>query len=483
MFSGAAGSEIMLNFADMLEKLGQLIIDAAEILCGYPLFFLLIGGGLYLFISSGAVSIRRLPAALRELRKKPTGTGDTGQISSVQALASVVAATVGLGNIAGVAIALVMGGPGAIFWMWVSALVGMATKYHEGVLAIMYKGKDDRGNPQGGPMHIIEQGLGRRWRPLGRFFAIAGLFGTLCIMNANQLTEAFMTTFTRPEAIEGSAFISTLGGWTGLDNVRVCRLLFGMAIAVVVGVVILGGIKRIARVATVMVPFMVGLYFLMVLFIIITNIEGVPAVFGRIFSEAFNLRAGFGALAGMAIIGARRAALVNDAGIGTASIMHGASRNNQPVREGLIAMLGPSIDSGLVCTLTAIAILLCGDIDVEGVKGLEVAMQAFANGIPAGDILLMCIVICFAMSSMFSYSFYGTTCANYLFGSRRSKYYAWAFLASLVVFAVVPLEAAVGACDLFYALMAIPTMTALLLLSPRVRRATREFFSKTKQSD
>ena len=158
--------------------------------------------------------------------------------------------------------------------------------------------------------------------------------------------------------------------------------------------------------------------------------------------------------------------------------MHGASRNNQPVREGLIAMLGPSIDSGLVCTLTAVAILLCGDINVDGVKGLEVAMKAFSNGIPAGDILLMCIVVCFAMSSMFSYSFYGTTCANYLFGTRKGRYYSWAFLASLVVFAVVPLEAAVGACDLFYALMAIPTMTAVLFLSPKVRKATKEYFDK-----
>ena len=246
---------------------------------------------------------------------------------------------------------------------------------------------------------------------------------------------------------------------------------------------ILGGIKRIARVASVMVPFMVGLYFIMVLYIILSNLGDVPAVFQRIFAEAFNLRAGFGALAGIAIIGARRAALVNDAGIGTASIMHGASRNETPVREGLIAMLGPSIDSGLVCTLTAVAILLCGDINVEGIKGLEVAMKAFANAIPMGDILLMFVVICFAMSSMFSYSFYGTTCANYLFGSRRGRYYAWFFLASLIVFAIVPIETAVGACDLFYALMAIPTMIAVISLSHKVRRATREYFSRPAKKE
>ncbi len=463
-----------------MSEIGQAIIKAADWLCGYPLFFLLIGGGVYLFVRSGAVSLRRLPAALAELRRKPSGVGESGQISSVQALAGVVAATVGLGNIAGVAIALVMGGPGAIFWMWVSAIVGMATKYHEGVLAIMYRGKDDLGRPQGGPMHIIERGLGPKWKPMARFFAIAGLFGTMCIMNANQLTEAFLTTFTTPETLAPGGAWAAAGSWLGLDGESAFRLLAGCIIAAIVAVVILGGIRRIARVASFMVPFMVGLYFIMVLYIIISHIDGVPAVFGKIFTEAFNLQAGLGALAGIAIIGARRAALVNDAGVGTASIMHGASKNNSPVREGLIAMLGPSIDSGLVCTLTAMAILLCVPEvqNSEGMAGLSIAMTAFSRGIPGGAYLLLFVVVCFAMSSMFSYSFYGTTCANYLFGSRRGGLYAYIFLASLIIFAVVPIETAVGACDLFYALMAIPTMTAILLLSGRVRRATAEFFAK-----
>ena len=460
----------------MFENFGKHIADIADVVCSYPLFFLLIGGGLYLFISSGAVSIRRLPASIRELRSKQ-GHGQHGQISSTQALLSVVAATIGLGNIAGVAIALVVGGPGAIFWMWVSALVGMATKYHEGALAVMYKGKDDQGNPRGGTMHIIEQGLGRKWTPLARFFAIAGMFGTLCIMNANQLTEAFMTTFTTPESVEASSFLSAVGSAVSLSNAQAYRLLFGCAVAVVVSLVIFGGIKRIANVASVLVPFMVGVYFLMVLYIILTNLHAVPSVFARIFSEAFNLQAGFGAFAGIAIIGARRAALVNDAGIGTATIMHGSSRNNNPVREGLVAMLGPAIDSGLVCTLTAVAILLCGNIDVEGVKGLEVAMRAFGNAIPGGTYMLMFIVICFALSSMFSYSYYGTSCATYLFGARRGRWFTYFFVATLVKFAIVPLEAAVGMCDLFYALMAIPTMISVILLSGRVRKATREFFT------
>lgn len=459
-----------------MEQFTEFITQAAELLCGYPLFILLIGGGLYLFISSGMVSLRRLPAAVRELRRGNDST--RGQISSVQALASTIGATVGLGSIAGVAIALVLGGPGAIFWMWVSAIVGMSTKYHEGVLTTMYKGTDDRGIPQGGTMHIIERGLGRSWRPLARFFAIAGMFGTLCIMNANQLTEAFMSTFTTPDGIAANGLLSNVGDILGISNAQTYKLLFGCAVCAVVSLVIFGGITRIANVASILVPFMVGLYFIAVLYIIISNIHGVPAVIGRIFSEAFSLRAGFGAFIGIAIIGARRAALVNDAGIGTATLMHGASRNETPVREGLIAMLGPSIDSGLVCTLTALAILLCGDVDVQGVQGLQVAVGAFSRGIPGGEYLLMLIVACFALSSMFSYSFYGSTCASYLFGSRSARWYKLFFVLSMIVFAMIPLEAAVGVCDLFYALMAFATMTTVLYLSPKVREATRQYFKK-----
>lgn len=463
----------------MLEKIGNLITEVADALCGYPLFILLIGGGLFLWCYSGFVSLRRLPEALHELRSKEKGSN--GQISSAQALASVIAATVGMGNIAGVAIALVMGGPGAIFWMWVSALVGMSTKFHEGVLAIKYKGVNEYGHPQGGTMHIIEQGLGRKWRPMAVFFAVAGMFGTLCIMNANQLTEAVVTVFTTPDNIESSQVLSYISTVTGLDNDRAFRLLFGIGIATLVAIVVLGGIKRIARVASVLVPFMVGLYFLIVLYIIVTHIGQVPDVLASIFKEAFSLKAGWGAVAGVAIIGARRAALVNDAGVGTATIMHGASRNNRPVREGLIAMLGPAIDSGLVCTLTALAILLCGDLPAgEGIKGLEVAMGAFGNAIPYGEFILMFIVLCFALSSMFSYSFYGNRCAAYLFGERRARYYSYVFIVTLILFAVIPVGAAVGLCDLFYALMAFPTMITLVLLRRRVKDSTREYFSHSE---
>ena len=442
----------------MLDDAANILQRVADMICGYPMFLVLIGGGIFLFLFSGAVSLRRLPHAVAELRRGKSDS-DKGQISSAQALAGVVSATVGMGNIAGVAIALVMGGPGAIFWMWVSALLGMCTKYHEGVLAIKYRGTTDTGESAGGTMHIIDQAFGRRWHWHAVSFAVAGMFGTLCIMNANQLTEA-VTSVISPE-----------GATTRM------RFFTGLAIAGVVSMVVLGGIRRIARVATWLVPFMVGAYFLMVAWIIVINITAVPGVIASIFREAFNLKAGWGALAGVAIIGARRAAFVNDAGVGTATIMHGASRNDEPVKEGLIAMLGPAIDSGFVCTLTALAILIGVDLNaVDGVKGLSIAMDAFGSQIPGGQYMLMVIVACFAISSMFSYSFYGTRCASYLVGERLSRIYTYVFIATLVVFAVIPVSAAVSMCDLFYALMVFPTMFTLLRLSGHVRKETRRYF-------
>lgn len=443
----------------MFQSIANFIINLANFVCGYPLFFLLIGGGLYLFFSSRAVSLRHIPASLHALRSN-SGNSSTGEISSLQALLSAVAGTVGLGSIAGVAIALVMGGPGAIFWMWVSAMVGMSTKFHEATLAIMYKGRDNEGRPKGGMMYIIEQGLGAKWKPLARTFAIAGLFGTMCIINANQLTEAVTSMCNMSDSFTA-------------------KLIFGILMASVVALVVLRGVTRIANVASILVPFMVGIYFLMVLYIIVTHFADVPRVVQSIFVEAFNLKAGIGALVGIALIGARRAALVNDAGIGTASIMHGASRNTNAVREGLVAMLGPAIDSGFVCTLTALALMLCGDfVNVQGVKGLEAALQAFDSAIPGGAYLLMVVVTCFAMSSMFSYSYYGTSCATYLFGEKKARYYTVAYILSLVFFAVVPLEAAVSMCDLFYACMAFPTMITLIMLSKRVREVSKAYFSK-----
>lgn len=445
-----------------MDFLGNLITIVSDTVCGYPLFILLIGGGLFFLVYSGFVPFRYYGRAIQSLRRKDDAR--SGQISSFEALTSTIAATVGMGNIAGVAIALTMGGPGAIFWMWVSATVGMATKFFEGTLAIMYKGRDSAGEIQGGPMYIMLQALGPRWKPMAVFFSVFGLIGTLCIMQANQLTEAVTTVFITP---------------AGIENTLMLRFIIGAVICLIVAAVVLGGIQRIAKISSRIVPFMVGMYFLLVLYIICTNLETVPSVFRSIFEGAFSLKAGIGGLVGVAIIGARRAALVNEAGVGTAAMMHGASKNPEPVREGLVAMIGPSIDSGLVCTLTALAILIKGDYHVEGVKGLEIAIKSFEAAIPGcGGYLLMLMVLIFAFSTMFSYSYYGVKCAGFLFGANRGKYYNYFFLGMLVVAAMIPLQAVVGVVDLAYALMAFPTMTTLFILAPRVKAAMKEYFAK-----
>lgn len=448
------------------------ITAVSDFICGYPLFTLLVGGGLFFLIYSGFVPLRYYGRAIKSLRAKDDKAD--GQISSFEALASAIAATVGMGNIAGVAIALSIGGPGAIFWMWVSSILGMATKFFEGTLSVMYKGKDDAGEVQGGPMYMIMSGLGPKWKPMAIFFSVFGLIGTLCIMQANQFTEAITTVFFRPE-----------------QNTITLRFIIGVIICVIVACVILGGIKRISKVATKVVPTMVGLYFILVLYIILTHLPAVPGVFAAIFTEAFTVKAGvgggIGALVSIALIGIRRAALVNEAGVGTASMMHGASKNNEPVREGLVAMIGPSIDSGLVCTLTAIAILIQRDVlplgdGINGsIAGLSVALQAFDASIPGvGKYLLLAMLFFFAFSTMFSYSYYGQKCTGFLFGAKYSKYYNIFFLIMLVVAAMIPLKAAVGLIDIAYALMAFPTMITLFILSPKVKAEMKKYFAKNK---
>lgn len=448
---------------DFLESLGQWIINASDYVCGYPEFLLLIGGGLFLFIYSGAVSVTKLPKAIKALRNKQAQDSgkEAGQISSVQALLSAIAATVGMGNIAGVAIALSIGGPGVIFWMWVSALVGMTTKFFEGTLSIMYKGKDSAGEVQGGPMYIITEGLGKKWKPLAMTFAAFGLFGTLCFTQANQLVESITTVFTSP---------------MGIENTVGLRFGMGVAIIIIVGFVLLGGIKRIAQFASRIVPLMVVLYFILVAVVMVMNIELLPGVFKSIFQGAFTPEGEIGGFTLVALTGARRAAFVNEAGVGTASMMHGASRNNDAVREGLIAMLGPAIDSGFVCTLTAIPIIIAGNYHVDGVKGLYIALNSFGNLLPYGQYLLMAIVFFFAFSTMFSYSYYGQKCTNFLFGAKHASKYNYFYLATILIAAVIPLDALVGFMDLAFAGMALCTMFTLIMLAPRVKAKMKQYF-------
>lgn len=446
----------------MNDSIAKAITNFSDML-GIPLFILIIGGGLFFLIYSGFVPFRYYLRAIKSLKD---GDSDApGQISSFEALTSAIAATVGMGSISGVAVAITMGGPGAIFWMWVSAIVGMATKFFEGSLTIMYKDKDSAGVFQGGPMYVITKGLGPKWKPMAIFFSIFGLIGTLCLWQANQLTEAITSILLKQTSLEGGFYLN---------------LFIGVVICILVSIVVLGGIKRISKVASKVVPIMVALYFILVGYIIVTNFTSVPLVFSQIFSEAFNFKAGAGGILGSAvIIGVRRAMLVNEAGVGTASMMHGASKNNQPVKEGLVAMIGPSIDSGLICTLTAIAILINGDYQIGTTQGIEIAMNSFERSIPGlGSYLLMVMVVIFAFSTMFSYSYYGVKCTNFLFGAKYANYYNYFFLSMLIVGAVVSLDIVVGVVDSAYALMAVPTMVSMFILAPKVKKEMKKYFEK-----
>nr|HAD51011.1 sodium/alanine symporter [Algoriphagus sp.] len=424
--------------------MGDIIISFANWIWGTPMLLLLMGGGMILLFHSGFVPFRKIGHAISLLRGKYDDDLAPGQITSFQALSAAIAATVGLGNISGVAIAINMGGPGAIFWMWVSAFVGMATKFYSCSLAIMFRGKDTAGVVQGGPMYVIEEGMGKKWKFLSIIFSVAGVIGLLAIFQANQLSAVFRAVMLEP---------------SGVPTGETTRWIIGISMMLLVSIVILGGIQRIAVVASKLVPFMVALYFTTVLIIVAKYIGDVPEMLVRIVTDAFTGEAAAGGAVGAVIItGARRAAFSNEAGIGTAPMVHGASKNREPIREGLIAMLGPFIDTIVVCTLTALVIMLTGVWQSTEADGVRLTLNAFETALPGiGKYLLMTAVLIFALSTMFTYSYYGHKCFNYLFGAKKADFYNYFYLITIVMGAVASLEVVVSLVDGMYAIMAIPT--------------------------
>jgi AGCS family alanine or glycine:cation symporter len=447
--------------------MGDIIIEFSNWIWGAPILILLLGGGTYFLIHSGFIPFLKMGHAIELLRGKYDDDLAPGQISSAQALSSAIAATVGLGNISGVAIAINMGGPGALFWMWVAAFVGMATKFYTCSLAIMYRGKDSAGEIQGGPMYFIEEGMGKKWKFLSVIFCVAGVIGLLAIFQANQLTAVIQAVLIQPETME--------------ETVR-NRWILGFGMMAMTAVVILGGIQRIALVASKLVPFMVGIYMITVLIIVFQYLGDVPEMLKLVVVDAFTGNAVMGGSVGAVIvIGARRAAFSNEAGIGTAPMVHGASKNKEPIREGLIAMLGPFVDTIVVCTLTALVILLTGVWKTSENDGVKLTLEAFELGIPVvGKYLLMLSVLVFALSTMFTYSYYGHKCTNYLFGADKAKYYNFFYLGMIVVGAVASLEVVVSLVDGMYAIMAFPNMIAAIYLSPKVRAASKDYFARLK---
>lgn len=420
---------------------------------------------------SGFLPFRYLGHAINVLRGKYDDPNDPGDINHFEALSSALAATVGMGNISGVAVAIATGGPGVLFWMWVSAFVGMATKFFTCSLAIMYRGRDTNGHPEGGPMYVVVEGLGKKWKPLAVFFAVAGLFGTLPIFQANQLTQVLREVVLMPNGIATEdPFFWNLG--------------IGITLVVITSLVIFGGIKRIGHVAGKMVPSMVLLYMVAVLYIMFTHVDAVPDAFALILKDAFSANAVLGGAVGAIIIaGARRAAFSNEAGIGTASMMHGAAKTDEPIREGLVAMLGPFIDTLVVCTLTGLAIIVTGTWQTSEGNGVTMTATAFGSSLPGGIgsyVLVICVLI-FAFTSLFSYSYYGTKCFSFLFGAKYKHYYNYFYVCTIIFGAVASITAVIALIDGMYAMMAIPTMISALLLSPKVKRAARDYFKRMKE--
>jgi len=427
---------------------------------------LVIGGGIFFLIYSRLTPFRYFKHAFDILLGKYDDPDDDGQISHFQALSTALSSTVGIGNIAGVAVAISLGGPGALFWMWVSAIVGMATKFFTCSLGIMFRGYDSENELQGGPMYVIEQGMGKKFKFLSYWFSIAGLVGCLSLLQVNQLTQIVSDQLIKTNPTIGTAI--------PLD------LTIGIVISLIVSVVIFGGLQRIADVASKIVPFMVLVYLSAGLFIVFSNIALVPSIFNLIVTSAFNGSSVAGGFVGTAVVisqGFRRAAFSNEAGMGTEVMAIGASKNNEPIRSGLVAMIGPVIDTLIVCTITGIVILLSGDWMTGEFSGVTLTQRSFANHLGVvGDFILIFSVATFALSTMFGYSYYGCKCASYLFGAGSKVYYRIFYVITLVLGSVLSLDLAVNIVDAMFALMAFPTMISAIYLSPHIKKEAKRYF-------
>ena len=447
----------------------NLLNDAMATLSGAlwstPLVMLLLGGGIFFSIYSRLTPLLYFKHAIEVLMGKYDSEDDPGQITHFEALSSALAGTVGMGNIAGVAVAINTGGPGAVFWMWVTAILGMSTKFFSCTLALMYRGYDDQGQIQGGVMYYIEEGLGGNYKILAKMFSVSGLFGCICFFQANQLAQIIRDFFYTPMGVfQADPFLG--------------NLVTGIVVASIVGTVIFGGIKRIAKVASRLVPTMVVFYLLAAIIILGKNLSEIPTVFSLIINDAFSGDAvAGGALGSVIIIGVKRGLFSNEAGTGTETMAHGAAKTKEPVREGLVAMLGPFIDTIIVCSITALIILISG-VYTQDLNGVSMTAMAFRTelGMP-GQIFLSIAVLTFAFSTMFGYSYYGQKCVSHLFGTKWKNPYNWFYVFMLIVASVASIDIAVNFVDSAYALMVIPTMFSTLILAPKVMTEAKRYFS------
>ncbi len=449
-----------------MEILTNITSTINGIVWGPPMLVLILGTGLYLMVGLGFMPIRRLGMGFSLLWKgRKGGSEEDGEISPFNALMTALSATIGTGNIGGVAIAVVIGGPGALFWMWATALVGMATKYAEAVCAVKYREVDELGNHVGGPMYYIKNGLGKNWHWLGIAFAVFGMIAGFGIGNTTQ-SNAVAGVF------EDSFGIST--------NIT------GLVMALLVGLVIIGGVKRIARVAGVLVPFMAVTYFSAGIIVVLINADAIPGAFALIVKSAFAPEAAAGGAVGAAIMlavrqGVARGIFSNEAGLGSAAIAHAAAQTKDPVRQGLIAMLGTFIDTIVVCTVTGLAIVTSGALaDANGIEGAKLTSHAFELVMPGiGGYVVSISLAVFAFTTILGWSVYGERCAEFLFGVKAIMPFRIFWTLAVPAGAIGNLGYIWLLSDTLNAMMALPNLIALLLLSPVVFKLTKEYFNKT----
>jgi alanine or glycine:cation symporter, AGCS family len=447
-----------------------------------PVLFLLIFGGLFFLIYSRFAQYKYFKHTIDILRGKFNNPNDPGQINAYEALSTALASTVGMGNIAGVAAAISIGGPGALFWMWVTAFVGMSTNFFTSSLSVMYRGKDSAGTIQGGPMYVIREALGKKWYPLAVLFSLCAMIGCLPIFQANQLTQVIIDIGVNSESLKAASF--TLLGF----EISTLKFTIGTILMIISGIVIIGGIQRIGKWAGKMVPLMIILYFLTVISIILINISEVPRYLWMVITDAFaanhyhgNPALG-GVVGGLIVAGVRRASFSNEAGIGTAPMALGASKSTEPIREGLVSMISPAIDTLLVCTLTALAILVTGVWQTSEANGVTLTATAFESSLGnTGKILLLICAFFFAITSLFSYSYYGNKAMSFLAGVKAGKYYDYFYLTTIVLGAILSMQDVMNIIDVAYALMAFPTMISGFILAPKVMTEARSYFIRMKE--
>ena len=467
---------------EMFETMNNVIswIDGA--VWGLPLIILILCTGIYLSVSMGFLQIRHLGKALKFMVKNEEG--GKGEVSSFGALCTAMSATIGTGNIVGVATALAAGGPGSLFWMVVAAFFGMATKYSEGVLAIKYRTIDKEGHVLGGPFYYIENGMGVKWKWLAKMFAFfgagVGLLGIGTFTQVNGISSA-VCNFFDPDKVNTIALF-------GRDY-SIATIIAGLALTVCVGLVVIGGLKRIASVSQVVVPFMAIIYFVFAFIVIITHITALPAAIVTIVKSAFTGSALAGGAAGTMVVamqkGIARGIFSNEAGLGSAPIAAAAAQTHSTVRQGLVSMTGTFIDTIVICTMTGLTIVITGTWNT-GLEGVAITTAAFQKGLPfppavASLVLMVCLVF-FAFTTILGWNYYGERCIEYLFNRNKKvvKGYRWLYILAIFIGPYMTVEAVWNIADIFNALMAFPNLIALIALSPVVFAETKAFFGKQK---